>query len=417
MPLRSIEPDLFRIELPMVLSDSTHGQISHFELGTVRLRDEDGIEGLGYSYTVGAGGRAIRALIEHDLTPLLEGQDGTRIEQLWHGMWWRLHFVGRGGLVAFAMAAVDIALWDLRARRAGLPLWRLLGGHDPRVPAYAGGIDLEFPLEKLLRQTEASLERGFRAIKMKVGRPQLSEDVARIEAMGGLLGPDFPLMVDANMRWRVDEAIRASRAFSPHDIFWLEEPTIPDESRATYGSRARRPCRSRPARTSTAPRVRAHDGSRRRRLPRARLRHARRHHALAQGRARRGAAQPSGHLARRARSPRPSPRGVPNRSYLEVHGFGLERFMAEPLEVRDGIATAPERPGHGVSLDWQALEPCRVRARGRLGPSPYPSVASPGRDRYMSGAAEGWPSGLRRTPGKRVGVSPRGFKSRSLRQE
>ena len=191
MPLRSIEPDLFRIELPMVLSDSTHGRISHFELVTVRLRDEDGVEGLGYSYTVGAGGRAIRALIEHDLQPLLEGQDGSRIEQLWHAMWWRLHFVGRGGLAAFAMAAIDIALWDLRARRAGLPLWRLLGGHDPRVSAYAGGIDLEFPLDELLRQTEANLERGFRAIKMKVGRPQLSEDVTRVEAMRGLLGPMF----------------------------------------------------------------------------------------------------------------------------------------------------------------------------------------------------------------------------------
>jgi len=77
-----------------------------------------------------------------DLAPLLAGQDSSRIEQLWQKMWWHLHFVGRGGAAAFAVAAVDIALWDLRARRAGLPLWRLLGGHDPKVPAYAGGIDL-----------------------------------------------------------------------------------------------------------------------------------------------------------------------------------------------------------------------------------------------------------------------------------
>jgi L-alanine-DL-glutamate epimerase-like enolase superfamily enzyme len=97
MPLRSVQPDLYRIELPTVLSDSTHGQICHFELITVRIQDDEGAEGLGYTYTVGAGGRAIRALIEHELKPWLEGRDGTRIEQLWKAMWWRLHFVGRAG--------------------------------------------------------------------------------------------------------------------------------------------------------------------------------------------------------------------------------------------------------------------------------------------------------------------------------
>jgi L-alanine-DL-glutamate epimerase-like enolase superfamily enzyme len=142
MTLASVQADHFRIALPTVLSDSTHGEISHFELVTVRLRDADGAEGLGYTYTVDAGGGAIHSLIARDLAPLLSGQDSSRIEQLWQKMWWHLHFVGRGGVAAFAVAAVDIALWDLRARRAGLPLWRLLGGHDPKVPAYAGGIDL-----------------------------------------------------------------------------------------------------------------------------------------------------------------------------------------------------------------------------------------------------------------------------------
>ena len=76
-----------------------------------------------------------------------------------------------------ALSAFDMALWDLKARRAGLPLWNMLGGHDPRVPCYAGGIDLDLPLDKLLRQTDGNLAKGFRAIKMKVGRPRLAEDV------------------------------------------------------------------------------------------------------------------------------------------------------------------------------------------------------------------------------------------------
>jgi L-alanine-DL-glutamate epimerase-like enolase superfamily enzyme len=127
------------------------------------------------------------------------------------------------------MSAVDIALWDLRARRQAAPLWRVLGGFDPRVPCYAGGIDLDFPLDALLRQTDENLARGFRAIKMKVGRPSLQDDVGRVRAMRRHLGPEFPLMVDANMRWSVDEAIRAARALAELAPVWLEEPTIPDD--------------------------------------------------------------------------------------------------------------------------------------------------------------------------------------------
>ena len=122
-----------------------------------------------------------------------------------------------------------MALWDLKARRLSQPLWKLLGGFSDRVPCYAGGIDLDLPLPQLLAQTDRNLARGFRAIKMKVGRKRLSEDVERVAAMRKHLGDDFPLMVDANMKWTVDEAIRAARAFAPYDLTWLEEPISPDD--------------------------------------------------------------------------------------------------------------------------------------------------------------------------------------------
>jgi L-alanine-DL-glutamate epimerase-like enolase superfamily enzyme len=361
MAIGAVEVGHYRIPLPAILSDSTHGEISHFELITVRLRADDGAEGLGYTYTVGAGGAAIRALIARDLTPLLTGADETRIEALWPAMWWRLHYVGRGGPASFAISAVDIALWDLRARRHGLPLWRLLGGHAPRVPAYAGGIDLQFPLERLLRQTEASLQRGFRAIKMKVGRARLHEDLERVAAMRVLLGPGTPLMVDANMRWSADEAIRASRALAAHDVYWLEEPTLPDD---------------------VAGHVRIlRDGA----LPIAAGENL---HTLAEFERLVGAGGVSfpepdvsscggvtvwlkiAHLAEARNLPVTSHgvhdlhvhllAAVPNASYLEVHGFGLERFIAEPLAIRDGVAEVPDRPGHGVALDWKGLEPLRA---------------------------------------------------------
>jgi len=176
--IASIETACYRIPLPRTLSDSTHGRISHFQLVTVRLRDKNGSEGLGYTYTVGQGGLAIRSIIAEDLTPLLNGADDTDIEEIWQRMWRHLHYVGRGGLASFAVSAIDIALWDLQARRQQLPLWRLLGGTNAQVPVYAGGIDLEFSIDDLLRQAESFLSMGFRAIKMKVGRSELRQDVS-----------------------------------------------------------------------------------------------------------------------------------------------------------------------------------------------------------------------------------------------
>src|SRR5438477_10174069 len=175
------------------------------------------------------GGGAIHDMIVRDLAPRLIGERAQNIEALWQRMWWTLHYGGRGGQAASAISAIDIALWDLKAKKAGQPLYQALGGYDAQVPCYAGGIDLQLPLGALIAQTDANLDKGFRAIKMKVGRPKLSEDVARVQGMRKHLGPDFPLMVDANMRWTVDLAIQAARALQPYNLVWLEEPTIPDD--------------------------------------------------------------------------------------------------------------------------------------------------------------------------------------------
>ena len=103
-----------------------------------------------------------------------------------------MHYGGRGGATVLALSALDIALWDLKARRAGLPLFALLGGFDARVPCYAGGIDLDLSVEALLNQTDENLAKGFRAIKMKVGRPDLASDVMRVQAVHKHLGSGFP---------------------------------------------------------------------------------------------------------------------------------------------------------------------------------------------------------------------------------
>jgi L-alanine-DL-glutamate epimerase-like enolase superfamily enzyme len=361
MLIREVRADHYRIPLPVALSDSTHGTITAFELITVRVRDTEGAEGVGYTYTVGAGGAAIRALVVHDITPLITGRDADRIEQLWQTMWWGLHYGGRGGAQGLAISAVDIALWDLRARRQGAPLWRVLGGFDPQVPCYAGGIDLDFTIDALLRQTDENLKRGFRAIKMKVGRARLHEDVERVRAMRDHLGLGFPLMVDANMRWSADEAIRAARALVPFEPVWLEEPTIPDDV----------PGHARIVR----------EGG----LPIAAGENLRTLYEFRQLIAAGGVTFPEPdatncggvtafmkvcHLAEAFNLPVTSHgahdltvhllAAAPNRSYLEAHGFGLDRFIAESLRIEDGLALAPDRPGHGIELDWKALDAHRA---------------------------------------------------------
>src|SRR6476646_3459041 len=206
--LRSIDAQHFRVPLDVPASDSTHGVMTSFELITARVTDADGQEGVGYTYTTGHNGGAIHHLLAREIPEIVAGADCELIEAIWQKVWWALHYGGRGGPTVLALSALDMALWDLKARRANLPLYRLMGGHDARVPCYAGGIDLDLSVEDLLKQTDANLAKGFRAIMMKVGRPSLAADVARVKAMRDHLGEGFTLMADANMKWTVEEAIR-----------------------------------------------------------------------------------------------------------------------------------------------------------------------------------------------------------------
>lgn len=127
------------------------------------------------------------------------------------------------------MAAIDVALRDIRGKAAGQPIWRLLGGVEPRVKCYAGGIDLYFSEQQLLKQTEGFLEAGFQAIKVKVGRENVAEDAERVAAVRRLVGSGFPLMADANCRWSVGQAVEASHRLADSGLYWLEEPTVPDD--------------------------------------------------------------------------------------------------------------------------------------------------------------------------------------------
>ena len=210
--ISNIEVRLFKIPLPEVLSDAKHGDHFDFELVTVTVTLEDGSEGTGYTYTGGKGGHAIRAMIEYDFTEALIGKDGSNIEEIYDFLEWHIHYVGRGGIASFAISAVDIALWDIRCKKQNLPLWKVAGGANNTCKAYCGGIDLMFPLEKLLKNIKGYLANGFNAVKIKIGRENLQEDIDRIKAVRELIGPDVTFMVDANYSMSVEKAIKAAKS-------------------------------------------------------------------------------------------------------------------------------------------------------------------------------------------------------------
>ena len=227
--IKSVNVELFNVPLDEVLNDAKHGDHTHFELILCTITCANGTQGVGYTYTGGKGGRAIFSLLNDELKPFLEGKDASCINHLWEEMQYHLHYIGRGGLVSFAISAVDIALWDIHCKTLKQPLWRVAGGCSNKVNCYAGGIDLNFSTEKLLSNIQGYLDSGFNAVKIKVGKPDYREDVARVAAVRKLIGPDAIFMVDANYSLTVNQAIKFANAIEPYDITWFEEPTIPDD--------------------------------------------------------------------------------------------------------------------------------------------------------------------------------------------
>lgn len=195
----------------------------------VRIIDADGAVGCGYGYTIGTGGLGVMSLIERTLAPLLIGRNADEIEAIWRAMLFTTHATTVGPITSIAMAVIDIALWDLRCRRANLPLHKLAGGAQHSVPLYTtegGWLHMEIPA--LVEDAVAAKERGFGGSKLKIGRPP-HEDVARITAVRDAVGYDFEILTDANQAFSVDEALRRAKLYEPLDIGWIEEPLPADD--------------------------------------------------------------------------------------------------------------------------------------------------------------------------------------------
>jgi len=191
----------------------------------VEIEADDGGAGTGYSYTIGTGGRAVLALLREDLLHRLIGKDPRQIEGLWQELFWATHGTAVGAITSLALAAVDVALWDLRCRAAGQPLWLLAGGARERVPLYdTEGGWLQLSINELVAGARASVARGWPGVKTKVGKPDAHEDAERLRAVRAAIGPSTHLMVDANQSLTAAEAKRRAKLFEGLDLFWFEEP-------------------------------------------------------------------------------------------------------------------------------------------------------------------------------------------------
>lgn len=188
------------------------------------IRTRDGFEGIGFGYSKRAGGRGMFAHAKEIADNLL-GQDPNDIAKLWDKLMWAGASMGRMGMTAQSISPFDIALWDMKAKRAGLPLAKLLGAHRDSVQVYntSAGF-LHTPIDQVLKNVEAICARGIGGIKLKVGQPELAKDIDRVGQVRKMLGAEFPLMVDANQQWDRPKAMRACRALEPFDLTWIEEP-------------------------------------------------------------------------------------------------------------------------------------------------------------------------------------------------
>jgi L-alanine-DL-glutamate epimerase-like enolase superfamily enzyme len=331
------------------------------DLVVVEVVTQSGITGMGYLHPIQVPVmRTIAACIEEALAPRVVGRDATEVEAIWFDLWRSTMVAGRGGIAMMAISAIDIALWDAVGKRAGLPLHRLWGHFRSAIPAYGSGCFRGAGGDGMIAKARHYVEQGYKAIKMQVAHlHDLRTDLDNVRRMREAVGPDVEIMIDVNMGWSADTAILMGRKFEEYDVYWLEEPVLPDDyagylrcaealdlrivgGETHWGRADLKPFLENP------------------RLP------------ILQPDPMRGGLTELRKIATVADTwgmtiaPHLFPElnvqlmaSIPNGIWLEQFGL-LDDLWVEPVPVVEGMITAPERPGHGLSFKPEVLRDFRL---------------------------------------------------------
>jgi L-alanine-DL-glutamate epimerase-like enolase superfamily enzyme len=331
------------------------------DLVVVEVETRSGITGMGYLHLLHLPLlRTIGACLEEALAPRVVGRDATEVEAIWFDLWRSTITAGRGGIAMMAISALDIALWDAVGKRAGLPLHRLWGHFRSAMPAYGSGCFRGAGGDGMIAKAERYVGQGYKAIKMQVAHVHdLRTDLDNVRRMREAVGPDVNIMIDVNMGWSADTAILMGRKFEEYDVYWLEEPVLPDDyagylrcaealdlrivgGETHWGRADLKPFLENP------------------RLP------------ILQPDPMRGGFTELRKIAAvadtwgMAMAPHLFPElnvqllaSIPNGLWIEQMGL-LDDLWVEPVPVVGGMITAPERPGHGLAFKPEVLRDFRV---------------------------------------------------------
>ncbi|BCY09890.1 mandelate racemase/muconate lactonizing enzyme family protein [Actinoplanes sp. L3-i22] len=227
--ITSVETYALAVPLPRPLSDAT-ARLTAWTVPVVEIRTADGRVGTGIS-GVHTGAELLTQVIDNHYAPVLLGAGSEDIVGAWKRLYWlTTHWIGRAGAVHMALSMVDIALWDLAAQRAGLPLWRLLGGAPDPIETYnTDGGWLNLGIDEVIRDLGALADQGWRRLKVKIGKADWRVDAARVRAVRQAVGPDLTLMCDANQRWDLHTATRMLPVLAEAGMDWFEEPVHADD--------------------------------------------------------------------------------------------------------------------------------------------------------------------------------------------
>ena len=229
MKIVEVKSNILRVPTDKLITDSQHS-LEHVEVITCDIVTSDGQHGFGFTYTIGTGAFAIKAVIDTIYKKIIIESDPSEIQSLWWKMWNKTHAVGRGGITTHALAAVDIALWDLKGKEVEQPLHRLLNGSRRGVPLYDTDRGwLHYSKDELVKSALEIQREGFFGFKMKVGKKTLGEDIDRITSVMDALEGKLPVMIDANQIFSPSEAIQRGRAFEKLGVYWYEEPIVADD--------------------------------------------------------------------------------------------------------------------------------------------------------------------------------------------